>query len=75
MSSSQLKYDIAARLNRTSTRPNVLSANSTSAWQSAGSVRWQRCMETISPPAPRTISTLVCADSTVTSQPTTDARS
>src|SRR4051812_11350384 len=75
MSSSQLKYDTAARLNSTSTLPYVPSASSTTASQSAGSSRWHGCVETISPPAPRTISTVASAGSTVTSQPTTDAPS
>src|SRR4051795_2233899 len=74
-SSSQLKWVFAARLNRTSTRPNSLTASSTSFVQSAGSLSRHGCSDTILPPAARTISTGPSAGSTTPSQPTTFAPS
>src|SRR5258708_29179265 len=75
MSSSQLKYAIAALLNNTSTRPYSRTARSISAWHSDGLVRWQGWREIIVPPWARTISAVASAATTFTSQPMTDAPS
>ena len=75
MSSNQLKYEIAARLNSTSIRPNVPSANSTSARQSAGSVRLAGLHGDHLSAGAAHVSTVDSAGSTATSQPTTDAPS
>src|SRR5260370_116350 len=64
MSSSQLKYAMAALLKRTSIRPKLCTAKSTNARQSAGLLRWHGCKETIVPPAARTASTVASAAST-----------
>src|SRR5471032_2016472 len=75
MSSIQLKYAIAALLKRMSTRPNVFTARSTSAWQSAALLRSQGCMETIVPPSARTASTVASASATPSPAPTISAPS
>src|SRR6185503_13822177 len=55
--------------------PNLRTAKSTSAWQSAGLLRRQGCRDAIVPPSRWTISTVASAASTFRSQPTTDAPS
>src|ERR1700761_1093927 len=66
---------MAALLNRMSTRPKVLTARSTSAWQSDALLRSHGCMETIVPPAARTASTVASASLTPSPAPTIRAPS